>query len=56
VILTGDRTIFGGEAYYLRATTISGDITSSGGPHDISLRHRGDNSDWEFCFLTRICG
>jgi len=47
VILTGNRTIFGGERFYTTATTISGDITSQGGPHDLTLSHRGDNSDWE---------
>ena len=48
VILTGNRTISGGERFYGAATTISGDISSQGGPHDLTLRHRGDNSDWEF--------
>jgi hypothetical protein len=48
VLLTGNRTIFGGERFYGTATTISGDINSVGGPHDITLSHRGDNSDWEY--------
>lgn len=48
VLLTGNRTIFGGERFYGTATTISGDINSVGGPYDITLSHRGDNSDWEY--------
>jgi len=49
VLLTGDRTILGGERFFAAATTISGDIGHDGsGPHELELRHRGDNPDWEF--------
>jgi len=47
MLLTGDREILAGRFGSLATIPqITGDVSSSGGPHTLTLRHQGQNPDW----------